>query len=116
MSRKRYQRAPFAKRSGGGRTGHDLDHSEPRDGAGSRDRAAAEAETSDTKDGFKRGGHKPRRKRGGSIAGRHPARRADKPRRSGGGRTAHPALSSAAEVTGRPGGHYDGVATDREDD
>lgn len=64
-------------------------------------------------DGFKRGGHKKARKRGGGHAdGKKPHHRADKPRRARGGKTP---LSSAATVKTRPG-MDESVKVDKSDD
>src|SRR5271167_3122211 len=73
-------------------------------------------ESKDETDSFKRGGKAKKRKAGGHVDGKKPAMRLDK-RASGGRMSGHSPFTKAASIEGRPGGKYDGSASnDREDD
>ncbi|MGO8916211.1 MAG: hypothetical protein ACLQJR_09915 [Stellaceae bacterium] len=104
--------APKARKAKGGKVEQDFYDGE---------HAPARKEAESDKESFARGGSNARlkpgkRKRGGRAAGKRPRVRADRPRRAGGGRAEHSPLTMAAEVEGRPGGHYDGKPSNREDD
>lgn len=97
MSRKRHE-----KRGKGGRAEREIDEERVKDTPYNAQGSQAERDAKDEKDGFKRGGHKRRRRRGGKVEGRRPHARADKRRRSG-GRAERSPLTTAAAVQLRPG-------------